>query len=788
MAFNFDEFAARSTPQTPSTTGNVGKFDFNAFANQAPQTPQTQQTTPPPKPPVDIENELSISTEVSRLYSQNARMLRDARRIPEGDPRKQQMLDLVEANNKKAEEFKTQRDVVAKEPGFLQGLAQSVAKPFLKTAATVQGLGTGAVGLGLSGLGALTGSDTLKSAGSRALQEGAQSKIDLGAGFEARPVGTQQETGEQLTAGEGLLDAIGTGLEIGSYAVGGGIPARTFGSRAITAGVQGAKEGAIAGTMGGLGTSLQGGDTSFGRSALGTIAGGLGGAVLGGAVGAGIGKLSSRPLQSAEKEIVADFTRAIKPSMTNRKTPILAEKYDKNVVSAIDTIVDNRGKLTFKDSNGAPVTGRLPETVDEFNQALTQTKKSVYEKYNVLTTRAGKNGAEIDLNPIARELDNFASDPIITDNNPEIAKYAKTRAESFAKRGTYGVIDAQRAVENYNQSLTAFYRNPTYDSASKAAVDALIVNRLRDSLDTVISSATGTAYKPLKAQYAALKAIEADLQRAVNRIANRNSVGLIDYFGINSAGDLANALTSMSPQYMASAAAQQGIIRVFKYLTNPDRITKNLFNLAENSRGLKGTQSILEKGASKVQSSRKVLNDTAEMVKKNETGGITLGDNPLIQEARKYKSAEEFVKAQGEPIYHGTTAENASKIEQGGFKIMDTQRNGRYSGDGVYFAPESNSVAHFGGEKGKVIEAYINQKNFKTVFIPEGNIDWQPGNELVNEWKRAGYDGIVMKLRDTDSITGKVMDEWVNEIVSFKPDQIKTKSQLTDIWNKANKK
>lgn len=157
----------------------------------------------------------------------------------------------------------------------------------------------------------------------------------------------------------------------------------------------------------------------------------------------------------------------------------------------------------------------------------------------------------------------------------------------------------------------------------------------------------------------------------------------------------------------------------------------------------------------------------------------------LEQEAKKYKSAEEFVKAQGTPIYHGTTNESATAIEKGGFKIMDKQRGGRYTGDGVYFTPESSGASNFSGEKGKVLEAYLKTKNFKTVYLPENNIDWQPGSDLVNEWKQK-YDGVIIKSRDTDTKTGKVVDEWVNEIVSFKPEQIKTKSQLIDIWNKAN--
>jgi len=38
---------------------------------------------------------------------------------------------------------------------------------------------------------------------------------------------------------------------------------------------------------------------------------------------------------------------------------------------------------------------------------------------------------------------------------------------------------------------------------------------------------------------------------------------------------------------------------------------------------------------------------------------------PLLKEARKYKSAEEFVKAQGKPFYHGTDAKVAGGLQVG---------------------------------------------------------------------------------------------------------------------------
>src|SRR4051794_23926781 len=68
---------------------------------------------------------------------------------------------------------------------------------------------------------------------------------------------------------------------------------------------------------------------------------------------------------------------------------------------------------------------------------------------------------------------------------------------------------------------------------------------------------------------------------------------------------------------------------------------------------------------------------------------------PLAAEAGKYKSAEEFVKAQGTPVYHGTKAD---------FEKFDISKatNDLY-GKGIYFAEDANVAKGYSGDKGKMI-------------------------------------------------------------------------------------
>ena len=52
----------------------------------------------------------------------------------------------------------------------------------------------------------------------------------------------------------------------------------------------------------------------------------------------------------------------------------------------------------------------------------------------------------------------------------------------------------------------------------------------------------------------------------------------------------------------------------------------------------------------------------------------------LFQEARKYKSADEFMKAQGTPVYHGTSLVNAENINKNGFSLTEQGYSGKPRG------------------------------------------------------------------------------------------------------------
>ena len=151
---------------------------------------------------------------------------------------------------------------------------------------------------------------------------------------------------------------------------------------------------------------------------------------------------------------------------------------------------------------------------------------------------------------------------------------------------------------------------------------------------------------------------------------------------------------------------------------------------------------------------------------------ITL--DPILEEAKKYKSAEEFVKAQ--PTYY--RGEGGSNIAQGKALLAE----------GKHFAADAEYPKGFGkvGEyvikpNAKVLDlgdstfAEISQK----LGIPERR--YITPKELSAVAKEKGYS--VLKYNGEYKSTGKQF----THIVDLTGDSTITKSQLTDIWNKAQK-
>jgi len=196
-----------------------------------------------------------------------------------------------------------------------------------------------------------------------------------------------------------------------------------------------------------------------------------------------------------------------------------------------------------------------------------------------------------------------------------------------------------------------------------------------------------------------------------------------------------------------------------------------------------------------------------EMNGKNPAANV----EPLIAEAKKYKTAEEFVKAQGnpfkdsvvqEPVYHGsldfqgeqfdvskrgqsTKAKSAEKAFW--FSTEDVAKT--YAEDipdpnaGVWdflgdLAPKQNK------SNPSVTQSYISLKNPLVHDFKGKSYRDVSYIKLIEKAISEGHDGVIFK-NTIDNVGSKVNPIISNVYGVFDPKQIKTKADLTSIWNKA---
>lgn len=292
-------------------------------------------------------------------------------------------------------------------------------------------------------------------------------------------------------------------------------------------------------------------------------------------------EMTAKSEATIESNILKSYEKGVKPGINVKMTPAKLADYRDDVVSAVKTIKGNKANLKFTDADGMEIVGENPKSLQQLSDSVEQTKKSIFKQYDGLAKTAGEAGIGVEMTPIASELDSVIGNKALAITSPKTIEYAQAVKDRLIRAGKLDAETAQEVIQNYNKSLEAFYRNPSYDTASQAAIDALLANRIRQALDEGISGLTGEQYGALKKQYGSLKAIEKDVIKASLRDARKNTKGLIDFTDILSGGQIVNGILSLNPAQIGSGLTQKAIAEYFKYLNNPNRAIEKMFNAAE---------------------------------------------------------------------------------------------------------------------------------------------------------------------------------------------------------------
>lgn len=189
-----------------------------------------------------------------------------------------------------------------------------------------------------------------------------------------------------------------------------------------------------------------------------------------------------------------------------------------------------------------------------------------------------------------------------------------------------------------------------------------------------------------------------------------------------------------------------------------------------------------------------------EVAKKTPLKPKVVKEDPLIAEARKYKSADEFVKAQGEPVYHGGKLSGNIDVSKSnrslygkGFNVTDTpSRATQYNENLNEFVMNPKNIVEMRSSMNesffnKFADKFESTKEYKDLISPD-TVGYHDAYEVI---KRVSGEDSAAKFFAQNGIDGwriaspSGISDSTNQITIFNPKILKTKSQLTDIYNQA---
>lgn len=369
------------------------------------------------------------------------------------------------------------------EPGLIQGIVRGAASPFLRLGANIAKMGKQV------------------SKGTPLTQEELNAPVSYGS-----YLGSYRPVGQSGNFGKDVKDAVGTGLEVASYAVPGGEVGALGKAGLKGALLQGAKSGAIiggeAGLLGGTGRGLQEDNSLLDVAKQGVLegaGGAVGGAALG-LAGAGISRgigavkegiqTAMHPQEAAINKIANAYkdvagqtskaNRVLTQSLSRGKDPakFLASR---NIVPEVEggTIKTEAAQMKLLDQvaplnahleealkavqPGVPrvsVTGLRATAIRRANEmpnitesAREQIKKAINKEFSLLEKKHGATGDLLTINAIKKaawgETKFDALHPYQTDANYLIGSAAKKAIEDAVPKDAFSVKELNAAIGDF---------------------------------------------------------------------------------------------------------------------------------------------------------------------------------------------------------------------------------------------------------------------------------------------------------------------------------------------------
>ena len=290
------------------------------------------------------------------------------------------------------------------------------------------------------------------------------------------------------------------------------------------------------------------------------------------AVGKGTDVFLRKVVGPADQKITQAITNTFKKGVKYST----ANKGDASAVTAYLGKAENAVREIIKDESVA-----IPKTMEEFSQAIRDTKINTFKKYHNIAIKSGKEGLTVDLRPVISEMEAIGNSAQLRRvNASEADRLLKMAAEWKTHPTRVSPAQAETTISELNTMSKSWWNNPNLNDVHAAMNYERTASNVRKQLGKTLGDA-GPEYQELKKVYGSLSTIEKDVTNRATTFGKRNPKGFFDLAGIHGTGKFVYGLAKMDPASMVSGAAIKGAVKYTKFVNNPDRMVKNMFRGAQ---------------------------------------------------------------------------------------------------------------------------------------------------------------------------------------------------------------
>lgn len=291
---------------------------------------------------------------------------------------------------------------------------------------------------------------------------------------------------------------------------------------------------------------------------------------------------AKKALASIDDYIDEGISKGVKPTVRGKKTLARSQQFKEKSRQAVKSIVNRKNSLELTDEAGETLVGTTPENLLQFSESIDQAKRRVFTEWKSQLDEASRGGLLIDMEDVASQLDEIASQKKFLVARPQAAEHAKKIADRIRRSGPLSPEELDETIKEWNRSLASFYAGAGDKAVGE--IEGSVAKVARKKLDDFVEDVTKKAgFQDLKNEYGALRSLEDEVAKRAIVEARRSAKGFFDITDVFTGGELVSGILTGNASQIIKGAAGRGLKEWIKFINNPNRIIKKMFQQVDNA-------------------------------------------------------------------------------------------------------------------------------------------------------------------------------------------------------------